>query len=126
MNGVIILKKHFNQVLAPGVECNNAVAIDNMRRAWHNDVRDQVMVIPDYDENDAGGGAVLMVIMAQLWTVYAAFNANVSLTVGDILADYYENREKNRIGKFAHSVHFENPNDPQVQEVENELADFIS
>eukprot|EP01125_Pyxidicula_operculata_P008585 TRINITY_DN2874_c0_g1_i1.p2 TRINITY_DN2874_c0_g1~~TRINITY_DN2874_c0_g1_i1.p2 ORF type:complete len:430 (-),score=103.12 TRINITY_DN2874_c0_g1_i1:906-2195(-) len=104
MNGVYIMKKHFNQVLPPGTDINHAIAVDNHRKAWERSVRDQVMCIPDYDTMDPEGKAVLLVIMAQLRLLNASFSQNAKKTVSDVLAEHYENQEKRRILRIANSL----------------------
>jgi len=125
MNGIVVMKKHFRMVLPPWVDHNNAIAIDNRRKAWDRSVRDQVMVVPDYDASDSGSSAVLMLVLAQLRAIYAGFSANARLSAADVLADYYETKEKERITKFAQGVHFTNPQSPNWSELESGLASFL-
>eukprot|EP01127_Copromyxa_protea_P016997 TRINITY_DN5145_c0_g1_i3.p1 TRINITY_DN5145_c0_g1~~TRINITY_DN5145_c0_g1_i3.p1 ORF type:complete len:115 (+),score=13.92 TRINITY_DN5145_c0_g1_i3:125-469(+) len=112
-------------VLDPGVEPDNAIAIDNRRRAWDRNVRDQVMIVPDYDETDSGSAAVLMLILAQIRSFYALYAQHPLATVSDVLAEFYETREKNRIAEFAKEVTFQNPQRPTWCELESELVHFL-
>jgi len=125
MNGIVVMRKHFRMVLPPWVDFNNAIAIDNRRKAWDRSVRDQVMIVPDYDATDSGSAAVLMLILAQLRTIYAGFSQNSKIAAADILADFYETKEKQRIMNFAKSVEFLDPQHPNWKELAPGLADFL-
>lgn len=83
------------------------------------------MIVPDYDETDSGSAAVLMVILSQIRAFYALYSQRPNLSVADVLAEFYETREKNRIAEFAKSVTFENPHKPQWNELEEQLANFL-
>jgi hypothetical protein len=83
------------------------------------------MIVPDYNETDSGSAAVLMLILSQIRSFYALYSQRPNMSVADVLAEFYETREKNRIAEFAKSVTFHNPQRPQWSELEQELVHFL-
>jgi len=127
-NERIIIKKHFKQILPPGVDIHDAIAVDNSRKVWHKSVRSQVMVVSDFkvDKTDVSGGpTVLMLILAQLTAVNSYFVKHSKKTVAEILANFNEWKEKNRIEKFALSFNYNDPQHPTWQEFSKLYEDKV-